>query len=236
MTDVKICSWNVNGLRAMLKKDKLQMLRGYDIICLQEVKIDYIPNEIIELFPKHKIYLNYSEKRKGYSGTMTLTKIKPTSYLFMNDEGRITETDFKDFKLVNCYFPQSNSRLEYKMKFCRCIKKMYEIQSKPIIICGDINIAHESIDIWKEPSGSIGGYTYEEREWYSSMLKCGFVDAFRYLHPNQRSYTWFDYRSRAREYNRGWRIDTFLCKDITPKISEILDIEGSDHLPITLII
>lgn len=235
MSNIKICSWNVNGLRAMLKKDKLQNLIDYDIICLQEVKIDFIPKELEDIFPEHKIYLNFAE-RKGYSGTMTLTKIKPITHFFMNNEGRITETEFKDFKVINCYFPQSNKRLEYKLRFCKCIKKMYETNKKPIIICGDINIAHQSIDIWKEPSIHVSGYTLEEREWYSSMLKSGFVDVYRSLHPSKKKYTWFDYRSNARENNRGWRIDSFLCKDIIAKKADILNIDGSDHLPITLII
>lgn len=234
MSIINICSWNVNGLRAILKKDILHTLNKYDIICLQEVKIDYIPDELSSIFPDYDIYLNYSVVKKGYSGTMTLTKIKAKSHMFMNEEGRITEIVYDNFKVVNCYFPQSNKRLEYKMKFCKSIRKLYSNSDMPIIICGDINIAHDSIDIWKEPFTSTGGYTIKEREWYSSMLNSGFTDAYRHHNKDVRKYTWFDYRTRARDSNRGWRIDVFLCKMIKTLSSDIIDIHGSDHLPITL--
>lgn len=232
MKNITICIWNINGLRAMLKKNKLYKLCKYDIICLQEVRCDFIPEELEDIFKGYNIYLNYGEK-KGYSGTMTLTKKKPMNYKYMNKEGRIVETEFKNFKLVNCYFPQSNKRLEYKMKFCNCIKKMYQESSTPIIICGDINIAHTEMDIWNSNIKS-GGFTKIEREWYSSMINDGFDDAFRYLHPIEHKYTWFDVRSKAKLSNRGWRIDTFFCKNVLLKKCKIIDIDGSDHLPVLL--
>ncbi|MFS8651711.1 MAG: exodeoxyribonuclease III [Caldibacillus sp.] len=247
---MKIISWNVNGLRACIRKGFLDYFQkeDADIFCLQEIKLQ---EGQIELdLPGYHQYWNYAEK-KGYSGTAVFTKEKPlaVSYGFKPDEieeeGRIITLEYANFYLVNCYTVNARrdlSRLSYRMEW---EDRMYEYlhdldQHKPVIYCGDLNVAHQEIDL-KNPKANEGnsGFTKEEREKMTRLLDSGFVDSFRYLYPDKRdAYTWWSYMNRARERNIGWRIDYFILSErLTKRLidSKIhADIPGSDHCPIVL--
>lgn len=250
---MNIVSWNVNGIRAIMKKNFLEFLafNQPDILCLQEVKISESSKDDAKLdFPGYKEYWNCA-KRPGYSGTAILIKEKgeqPLSvanilgFSHFDDEGRTQIAEFKDFYLVNCYFPNANdrlSRLDYKMEFNNALQKHLKNleKSKPVVICGDFNVAHKEIDLArpKENRGS-AGFTEEECSWMTSFLDSGFVDTFRSLNDNKIQYTWWSYRAGARIRNVGWRIDYFcVSKKLSPKIKKayILDkITGSDHCPV----
>jgi exodeoxyribonuclease III len=252
---MKIMSWNINGLRAVIKKNFYDFLKeeSPDILALQEIKIseDKIEKENFQ-FDGYKEFWN-SAKRPGYSGTLILYKnnidvIKKTKGFKIDkfdEEGRLQAIELKDFYLINTYFPNSNdklSRLPYKMEFnkevLKYIKKLEK--KKPVIITGDLNVAHEEIDIArpKENEGS-AGFTREERLWMSEFLQNGFIDTFRYYNPKKVKYSWWSFRSAARERNVGWRIDYFcVSKKIIKKIKEadILDrVYGSDHAPIKIL-
>ncbi len=254
---MKIYSWNVNGIRAAIRNGFLAFLvkEKPDILCLQEIKIsekDIIKQEFD--FKNYKEFWNPAE-RPGYSGTAVF--VNPSLSLPLvrggntvngfgvkefDVEGRAQTLEFKRFYLVNIYFPNANhelSRLDYKLHFnnalSKYLKKLQKI--KPIIICGDFNVAHQEIDL-ANPKNNVGnsGFTYEEREWMDKFLKAGFVDAFRHLYPERVQYSWWSYRFSARARNIGWRIDYFcvsakMLKYI--KDSFILDkITGSDHCPV----
>ena len=247
---MKIVSWNVNGLRACIRKGFLDYFQQVDadIFCLQEIKLQ---EGQIELdLPGYHQYWNYAEK-KGYSGTAVFTKEKPlaVSYGFapgeIEKEGRIITLEYANFYLVNCYTVNARrdlSRLSYRMEW---EDRMYEYlhdldQHKPVIYCGDLNVAHQEIDL-KNPKANEGnsGFTKEEREKMTRLLDSGFVDSFRYLYPDKRdAYTWWSYMNRARERNIGWRIDYFILSEcLTNRLidSKIhTDIPGSDHCPIAL--
>ena len=249
---MKIISWNVAGIRACLKKGLEEFFcdTHCDIFCMQEVKAN---EEQFDFRPEgYHMYL-YPAKRKGYSGTLIYTRVEPISVHYgigdseYDDEGRNITLEFKDFYLVNCYVPnvkrdlsRMESRMRYEELFLAYIKKLEK--HKPVVFCGDMNVAHEEIDI-KNAKSNIGnaGFTYEERGKFSRLLQAGFIDTFRYLYPDRRdAYTWWSYMKGVRERNIGWRIDYFIVsKSFISKVKDSLiykDILGSDHCPIGLII
>ncbi|MEI6529549.1 MAG: exodeoxyribonuclease III [Candidatus Falkowbacteria bacterium] len=252
---MKIISWNVNGIRAVAKKGLAAFLReeAPDILCVQEVKISEISRLETEFdFLGYREYWN-SARRPGYSGTAMLIKDNFKGALSekngigierFDDEGRIQTLELKKYYLVNVYFPNSNSelsRLNYKIEFNQALLKYLKKleKTKPVVITGDYNVAHEAIDLArpKENEGS-AGYTKEERGWFKSFLKAGFIDTFRLLNGDKIQYSWWSFRAGARARNVGWRIDYFCVSDKlkkTLKKAYILDkITGSDHAPIGL--
>jgi len=250
---MKIYSWNVNGIRACAKNGFLDIFakENPDILALQETKaeIGQLPPEIVEI-DGYKCYFHSAQKR-GYSGTAIYTKIEPISIENLGDErfdneGRTQIADFGKFVLVNCYFPNSQTeraRLDYKLKFCDVLlgklKKMID-SGKNIVLVGDYNIAHTELDI-KNPKNNTEspGFYWEEREWFSYFLKNGFRDVFRERHPNEPNwYSWWSYRTQARDRNVGWRIDYCCVNDDfaeNVKNAEIhADVFGSDHCPVSI--
>lgn len=252
---MKLISWNVNGIRAVMKKNFSDFLitEKPDALCLQEVKISESSKNDANLdFPGYVEYWNCA-KRPGYSGTAILVRediVQPLSvqngfgHDRFDDEGRTQIAEFPDFYLVNCYFPNANhelSRLQYKLDFNRDLqehlKKLEE--TKPVIICGDFNVAHLDIDLAhpKENRGG-AGFTVEECSWMTDFLDSGFVDTFRAVNGDKVQYSWWSYRAFARERNVGWRIDYFcISKKLQKRLknAQILDnIMGSDHCPIRL--
>ena len=247
---MKFISWNVNGLRAIYKKGFMDIFNEFDadIFCLQETKMQ--EGQIELELKNYNQYFNYAV-RKGYSGTAIFTKIKPINLTYgigieeHDQEGRVITLEFEKFYLVNCYTPNSGrelARLEYRMSwedaFKNYLKALDEV--KPVIICGDLNVAHKEIDL-KNPKTNRknAGFTDEEREKIGILLDAGFTDTYRKLYPDKENvYTWWSYMGHAREKNIGWRIDYFLTSDrISSKIKEtyIFDkIMGSDHCPVGL--
>ena len=247
---MKIISWNVNGLRAVLNKGFLDFFNeaDADIFCIQETKMQ--KEQATFDFPGYFEYWNYAEK-KGYSGTLILTKKKPISESYgigieeHDKEGRVITLEFKDFYMVNCYTPNSKrelERLEYRQiwedEFRKYLNKLSK--NKPVILCGDLNVAHKEIDL-KNPKSNrrSAGFTDEERNKMTELLSNNFIDTFRLLYPNKEdAYTWWSYMGRAREKNIGWRIDYFITSEnlkdkiVDSKIHS--DIFGSDHCPIEL--
>lgn len=250
---MKILSWNVNGIRAVEKKGAFQDVFekiSPDILCLQETKAS--EDQLVDEIKKVSGYYAFFEsaEKKGYSGVALYSKTKPLSVKNMgisvfDDEGRYIEAKFKNFTLINCYFPNSQEngkRLDYKLKFCSEIliycNSLVE-NGENIILCGDYNIAHQEIDLKNPKSNTKNpGFLPEEREWMTKFLDSGYIDIFRYLFPHEIKYTWWSYRFRSREKNIGWRID-YQCvnKGFISKIKkiEILDdITGSDHCPVMI--
>lgn len=248
----KLVSWNVNGLRACVKKGFLDVMDELDadIFCVQETKLQ---EGQIELdLPEYYQYWNYAEK-KGYSGTAVFTKQEPLSVFYgigieeHDKEGRVITLEFEDYYLVTCYTPNSQTelrRLEYRMKweddFRAYLQQLNE--KKPVILCGDLNVAHKEIDL-KNPKTNKknAGFTEEERGKFDELLKAGFVDTFRYFYPEvEGAYSWWSYRFKAREKNAGWRIDYFcVSNDFTDQLAEAMihtEIMGSDHCPVSLIL
>ncbi|WP_449016328.1 exodeoxyribonuclease III [Prevotella sp.] len=246
---MKFISWNVNGLRACVGKDFEQQFKDFnaDFFCLQETKMQ--AGQLDLSFPGYESYWNYADK-KGYSGTAIFTKHKPLSVTYginideHDHEGRVITLEMDDFYLVTVYTPNSQDelrRLEYRMKweddFQSYLHKLDEI--KPVIVCGDMNVAHQEIDL-KNPKTNRrnAGFTDEEREKMTELLNNGFIDTFRTLYPEQVTYSWWSYRFRAREKNTGWRIDYFLISErlrdrlIDAKIHT--ETMGSDHCPIEI--
>lgn len=247
---MKLISWNVNGLRACVKKGFLEYFNeaDADIFCVQETKLQ--EGQIDLDLKGYYQYWNYAIK-KGYSGTAVFTKIKPASIRYgigveeHDKEGRVITLEFKEFFLVNVYTPNSQrelARLDYRMKWEDCFRKyLLELDSeKPVIICGDLNVAHKEIDL-KNPATNRknAGFTDEEREKMTKLLNNGFIDTFRFLYPDKKDmYTWWSYMRKARERNAGWRIDYFIISErlkdklIDAKIHS--DIMGSDHCPVSI--
>jgi exodeoxyribonuclease-3 len=247
---MKLISWNVNGLRAIYKKGFLDFFNeiNADIFCVQETKLQEGQIEL-ELENYYK-YFNYAEK-KGYSGTAIFTKIKPLNVSYgigikeHDEEGRVITLEFDEFYLINCYTPNSGrelARLDYRAVwedvFRKYLQKLDKV--KPIILCGDLNVAHNEIDL-KNPNTNHNnaGFTDKEREKMTKLLNAGFVDTYRYLYPNTKdAYTWWSYMFNARKNNSGWRIDFFVISDrISKKIKDALifpEIMGSDHCPVGL--
>ncbi|WP_297434716.1 exodeoxyribonuclease III [uncultured Cetobacterium sp.] len=247
----KLISWNVNGFRAVLQKNFLEYFNSVDadVFCLQEIKLQ---EGQVDFNPKgYNCYWNYAEK-KGYSGTAIFTKENPVSVSYdigidhHDKEGRVITLEFKDYYLVNVYTPNSQTelaRLEYRMTWEDDFRNyLLNLDSKkPVILCGDLNVAHTEIDLKNPKSNKTNaGFTIEERNKFSELLESGFVDSFRYLHPDViEKYSWWSYRFSARKNNAGWRIDYFVVSNkIKDKIVEANihnDIMGSDHCPVELI-
>lgn len=247
---MKFASWNVNGLRAVCNKGFGDIFGALDVdfLCLQETKLQ--EGQIDLSFPGYESYWSYADK-KGYSGTVTFTRQKPvaiTTGMGLDEhdhEGRIVTLEMPSFFLVNVYTPNSQTelaRLPYRMTweqaFLDYIKSLDA--RKPVVICGDMNVAHKEIDL-KNPSSNRHnpGFTDEERDCFSRLLAEGFVDTFRHLHPDEAdAYSWWSYRFRSREKNIGWRIDYFLISErLLPVLRDAgirSDITGSDHCPVTL--
>ena len=248
---MKFISWNVNGLRACVGKEFEQQFKDLDadFFCLQETKMQ--AGQLDLSFPGYESYWNYADK-KGYSGTAIYTKHKPLSVTYGIDidehdhEGRVITLEMADFYLVTVYTPNSQDglrRLDYRMKweddFQAYLHKLDE--KKPVIVCGDMNVAHQEIDL-KNPKTNRknAGFTDEEREKMTQLLNNGFIDTFRTLYPEQVTYSWWSYRFRAREKNTGWRIDYFLIserlKDRLEDAKIHTEIMGSDHCPVEIIL
>lgn len=244
---MKFISWNVNGLRACVGKDFENQFKELDadFFCLQETKMQ--EGQLDLQFEGYESYWNYAEK-KGYSGTAIYTKHKPLNVSYgmgveeHDHEGRIITLEYDQFYLVTCYTPNSQTelkRLDYRMTWEDDFRKFLKSldAKKPVIICGDLNVAHEEIDI-KNPKTNRrnAGFTDEEREKMTVLLNDGFTDSFRYLHPDEVTYSWWSYRFKAREKNAGWRIDYFLVSNrIKEQITEAkihTEIMGSDHCPV----
>lgn len=244
---MKLVSWNVAGFRACLNKGFKDFFNEIDadIFCLQEVKAE---RHQIEFDAKDYYEYLFTAEKKGYSGTLVYTKEKPISVKYGIDvdeydkEGRAITLEYKNFYLINIYVPnvkrdlsRMDSRMKWEDEILSYIKKLEKI--KPIIMCGDFNVAHTEIDI-KNAKANIGnaGFTYEEREKFTKLLESGFIDTFRYKYPDTISYTWWSYLFNSRANNTGWRIDYFIVSDsIKSKIKDAYiyqDILGSDHCPV----
>ena len=247
---MKLISWNVNGLRAIYKKGFIDIFESLnaDIFCVQETKMQEGQIEL-DLNGYYEYY-NYAE-RKGYSGTAIFTKRKPLNISYgigieeHDKEGRVITLEFDDFYMVNCYTPNSGrelARLEYRMEWEEAFRGyLKELDSKkPLVVCGDLNVAHKEIDL-KNPKSNRknAGFTDEERSKIDALLNSGFTDTFRKVYPDKEgAYTWWSYMFNARANNAGWRIDYFLVSNrISKKIEDAYiysDIMGSDHCPVGL--
>lgn len=244
---MKFISWNVNGLRACVGKDFEAIFKSLDadFFCLQETKMQ--AGQLDLQFEGYESYWNYAEK-KGYSGTAIYTKHKPLNVNYgmgieeHDHEGRVITLEYDNFFLITVYTPNSQNelrRLDYRMTWEEAFHAYLKTldSKKPIVVCGDMNVAHEEIDI-KNPKTNRrnAGFTDEEREKMTELLNDGFIDTFRFKHPDQVTYSWWSYRFKAREKNAGWRIDYFLASE---KLKENIveakihtEIMGSDHCPI----
>ena len=251
---MKLVSWNVNGLRAVVTKGFENFFKeiNADVFCVQETKMqeEQLDDNIRKIFDGYYCYWNSAEK-KGYSGTAVFSKIKPINVTYgigieeHDKEGRVITVEYEKFYLVNCYTPNAKrelERLEYRMiwedEFRKYLLKLNE--TKPVVLCGDLNVAHEEIDL-KNPKTNRGnaGFTDEERKKMTQLLSSGFTDSFRYLYPDKAGvYSWWSYMFKAREKNAGWRIDYFIVsKSIEEKIKEsyiFSEVMGSDHCPVGL--
>ena len=247
---MKLISWNVNGLRAVMKKNFFEFVEAEkpDILCLQETKMQEGQADV-DLPGYHQYWC--SAEKKGYSGTVTFTKEKPLSVscnmgIDKHDhEGRIVTLEFPEFYSVNVYVPNSQNelaRLDYRMEweedFLKFVKELEK--KKPVIICGDMNVAHKEIDL-KNPKTNRknAGFTDEEREKMTALQESGFTDTFRYFYPDKEGmYSWWSFRGNARANNTGWRIDYFLVSeslnDRLESAQILMDVEGSDHCPVVL--
>ncbi len=247
---MKFISWNVNGLRAVVGKGFADIFKVFDadFFCLQETKLQ--EGQIDLAFEGYESYWSYAD-RKGYSGTAIFTRHKPLSVRTSIDvdrhdhEGRITALEFDDFFLVNVYTPNSQNelaRLDYRMdwenEFLNFVKELDSM--KPVVICGDMNVAHEEIDLANPKTNRRNaGFTDEERSCMTRLLEAGFTDTYRHLNPDKTgAYSWWSYRGRAREKNVGWRIDYFLISNrLVDRLENAdihADITGSDHCPVEL--
>ena len=248
---MKFISWNVNGLRACVQKGFLEYFKETeaDFFCIQESKLQAGQIEL-ELPEGYEAYWNYAEK-KGYSGTAIFTKHKPLQVTYgigieeHDKEGRVITLEYDNFYLITCYTPNSQTelaRLSYRMEwedaFLAYVDGLQE--KKPVIFCGDLNVAHKEIDL-KNPKTNRknAGFTDEEREKFSVILSHGYIDTFRYFYPEQEQiYSWWSYRFKAREKNAGWRIDYFIVsEDLKDKLVDAkihTEVMGSDHCPVEL--
>ena len=253
MQDLKIVSWNVNGLRAIQRKGFLKWLLNNkpDILCLQETKISYedVPKTLKRVNGYHTYFCE--AEKKGYSGVATYSKIKPkkVEYGFgikkFDNEGRILITDYEKFVLLNIYFPNgkmSQERLNYKLEFYDALldhANSLKDEGRNIIICGDLNTAHKKIDIARPKANEkISGFLPVERAWIDKFLDNGYLDTFRMFNNEPNQYTWWSYRTKARERNVGWRLDYFFIneefKDNVKSASILNQVMGSDHCPVDL--
>ena len=247
---MKLISWNVNGLRAAVTKGFMESFNELDadIFCLQETKLQ--PEQISLELPGYEQYWN-SAVKKGYSGTAIFTRVQPLSARYNlpnhDQEGRLISLEFESFYLVNVYTPNSQdklARIDYRISWEKDFRKfLMELREhKPVIICGDLNVAHQEIDL-KNPSANRGnaGFSDEERAAMTSLLGCGFIDSFRYFYPElAEAYSWWSYRFQARSRNAGWRIDYFLVdqrlEERLEKAEIHTEITGSDHCPVSVVL
>ena len=247
---MKLISWNVNGLRACVNKGFLDQVNQLDadIFCLQETKLQ--AGQINLSLPGYEQYWNYAQK-KGYSGTAIFTKYQPLSVRYglgiedLDTEGRLITLEYPNFFLVNCYTPNAQrglARIEHRLQWEEALRSYLTAldHQKPVIYCGDFNVAHQEIDL-KNPAANKGnaGFSQQERDAFSTLLNCGFTDSFRYLYPDVTgAYSWWSYMFHARQNNAGWRIDYFVVSNrIQKHITEAAihaDIMGSDHCPVEL--
>ena len=246
---MKLISWNVNGLRAVMNKNFMEFFNeaDADVFCLQETKLQ--EGQIEMDLPGYHQYWNYADK-KGYSGTAIFTKKEPLSVTYgmgideHDHEGREITLEFDDFYFITVCVPISQDglkRLDYRMKweddFLGYLKELEK--NKPVVFCGDLNVAHEEIDL-KNPKTNRknAGFTDEERSKMTALLDAGFTDTFRYFYPEQVTYSWWSYRFKAREKNAGWRIDYFICSDaLRDRLKDAkihTEVMGSDHCPVEL--
>jgi exodeoxyribonuclease-3 len=248
---MKIVSWNVNGIRAIYKKNFLSWIKSEnaDIICIQETKSDeaHFPEDVKKI-NGYNFYCSSAEK-KGYSGVAVWSKIKP-EYVsagienkMFDKEGRILRLDFKNFILFNMYFPNGRAslvRLKYKMDFYDYfIEYLRRFSNKIVIVCGDYNIAHFPVDLARpKQNEKVSGFLLEERERLDKLISEGFIDTFRYFNKECENYTWWDYKTNSRLKNIGWRIDYFFMSENSVKYLKFAEIEksvlGSDHCPISI--
>jgi exodeoxyribonuclease-3 len=248
---MKLVSWNVNGLRAVLKNNFVESIRsiGPDVLCLQETRV--LPHEIEITFDGYSPYWN-SGRKKGYAGTAVFSRINPVSVTYgmgipeHDNEGRIINLEFEKYFLINVYTPNAQHglvRLDYRMRwdadFLNYIKTLEK--KKPVIFCGDLNVAHKEIDI-KNPQANERnpGFTIEERTGFDHYIENGFIDTFREFNKEPGNYSWWTYRFKARERNIGWRIDYFCISGaLRPMLEDgfiLKDIMGSDHCPVGIVL
>ena len=247
---MRFLSWNVNGLRACMQKGFLDFFKqsNADFFCLQETKLQ--SGQILLELDGYEQYWNYAEK-KGYSGTAIFTRHTPQSVSYgidipeLDTEGRVITLEYPNFYLVNCYTPNSQrelARLDHRMRWEEAFRHyLAELDTqKPVILCGDLNVAHQEIDL-KNPASNQGsaGFSDEEREAFTKLLEAGFTDTFRHLYPTlTEAYTWWSYMFKSRERNTGWRIDYFVVSNrLQQEIKNAVihaDIMGSDHCPVEL--
>jgi exodeoxyribonuclease-3 len=246
---MKLISWNVNGLRACESHGFSTIFKQLDadFFCLQETKMQ--EGQLDLQFEGYQSYWNYAEK-KGYSGTAIFTRHQPLSVSYgigiaeHDHEGRVITLEMPDFFLVTCYTPNAQDglkRLDYRMQWEDDFRQylMTLDRQKPVILCGDLNVAHEEIDLKNPKTNRMNaGFTDQEREKFTLLLKSGFIDTFRTLYPDQITYSWWSYRFQARQKNAGWRIDYFVTSErLRPQIIDATihtDITGSDHCPVEL--
>ena len=247
---MRLLSWNVNGIRSAVKKGLIGLVTRaeYDVLMFQEIKADMTPSDLSDV--GYHSYVFPSSSRRGYSGTLTMSKTEPLAVIYgigdrtFDSEGRVLTLEFRDFYVVNAYFPNSRrdlSRLNFKrrfnseiLRFCRDLERV-----KPVVIGGDFNVAHEDIDIARpRQNDGNAGFTREERRWFSHLLKQRYIDTYRSLEKGGGHYTWWTYRSSARQKNIGWRIDYFVVSsELENNVKEagiLEDVGGSDHAPIYL--
>lgn len=249
---MKFVSWNVNGLRACIGKGFLDYFMGTDadVFCLQETKLS--DGQLSLELPGYRLYWNYADK-KGYSGTAVFVKEEPVSVTYgvgvpeLDTEGRMITLEYPNFYLVTCYTPNAQrelARIDHRLNWDEAFRARLTAldANKPVIVCGDLNVAHKEIDL-KNPAANRGnaGFSDQERESFQKTLDLGFTDSFRYLHPEETgAYSWWSYMFRAREKNAGWRIDYFLVSDrAASQIREASirsEILGSDHCPVELVL
>jgi exodeoxyribonuclease-3 len=255
MKELKLLSWNVNGIRAIIKKGFSEWLykENPDILCLQETKAspEQLPGEVLE--PDGYIaYWNYPEEVKGYSGVAIFTRDKPVNVTYginnkeFDKEGRVIVAEYRDFTLCNVYFPKGDTRparehrLKYKLDFYNAFLHFldkHKSSDVKMIICGDFNTAHREIDLARpKENAKNSGFLPEERAWIDKIIAHGFIDTFRLYHQEPNQYSWWDMKTKARERNIGWRIDYFIVSENARKsVSESFimpEVKGSDHCPI----
>jgi exodeoxyribonuclease-3 len=251
---MKITTWNVNGLRALLRKGAWNWVEEFhpDVVCLQEIKArpDQLTNAQHTLFEPYQAVWNPAE-RPGYSGVLTLTNEKEIASTLglgiehFDLEGRVIQTHFQDFTLFNIYFPnggRDHSRVPFKLDFYAALLEMCDEMhenGKQVMICGDINTAHQEIDLKNHKTNhNTTGFLPEERAWITKYLEHGFKDAFRELYPEKEQYTWWTFIGNARSRNVGWRLDYFLVSEgLMSRVKDVVihdEVMGSDHCPVTL--
>jgi len=255
MSELFLTSWNVNGLKAIMKKDFKKSIETLDpdVLCLQETKAQVEDvRTILSLMPQYNVFVNSSKERKGYAGTAILSKEQPLNVTYdigvaeHDLEGRVITAEYPSYYFVTAYVPNSGrglDRLVYRSRwdadFMAYLKSLEKL--KPVVICGDLNVAHQSIDLARPKSNynKTAGYTEQEIKGLDNLLNAGFVDTYRYLYPEKEAaYSWWSYMFNARQNNVGWRIDYFLVSDTLKnqiKVATILpEIVGSDHCPVGL--